>query len=150
MKKQMFLFALCFYALLGNAQTAITTFQNIVEVKAQAAEEDKNILLVFSGSDWCKPCIQLKETILSSQDFTQFSESEILVVIVDFPYKKKNRLPKDQQSHNELLAEKYNQDGVFPKSILIDADENVLGQIVYNKNMNTAEYLKQIEVITSN
>ena len=33
------------------------------EAKKQAAADNKNILLVFSGSDWCAPCIKLDRNV---------------------------------------------------------------------------------------
>lgn len=36
---------------------------NFDEAKKSAAEQDKNIIIVFSGSDWCAPCIKLDRNI---------------------------------------------------------------------------------------
>jgi len=67
---------------------------------------------------------------------------------LDFPYRKKNQLPKEQKAHNEQLAEQYNQEGVFPKVVLLDAEKNIIGQLQYEKNMTAAQFIKQLEVLT--
>ncbi len=39
------------------------------KAKADAAQNHKNIVINFSGSDWCGPCIKLKRDILIRQSF---------------------------------------------------------------------------------
>ena len=48
--------------------------------------------MIFSGSDWCKPCINLKQSILLTDEFAKFSGEEMVLLELDFPYKKKNKL----------------------------------------------------------
>jgi thioredoxin-related protein len=47
------------------------------EAKIIASEKDQNILLVFSGSDWCAPCIKLEKTTWHSQEFIDFSTDHL-------------------------------------------------------------------------
>ena len=44
----------------GFSQNWLTDFENAKEL---AKEENKKIILVFSGSDWCAPCIKLENEI---------------------------------------------------------------------------------------
>ena len=39
----------------------------------QAAKEKKAILVLFTGSDWCPPCMQLERKILSHKDFLKIA-----------------------------------------------------------------------------
>ena len=59
----------------------------------------------------------------------------------DFPKKKANKLSKEQQDKNDLLAEKYNQNGYFPLVVVLDKTGKVLGTTGY-KNITPAEYIK--------
>jgi thioredoxin-related protein len=143
MKKLLFLFLLINFT---SQQINAQAFQHdIVESLELAKQSDKQILMIFSGSDWCKPCILLKETILTSTDFIDYSADNLVLLEVDFPYRKKNRLPKEQQEHNDALAEKYNKDGVFPRVILLDNNQNALGLIEYEKDMDAASFIAQIQ-----
>ena len=135
-------FIILFFSMLSKAQT-------FEETLVTAKEREQNILMVFSGSDWCKPCIQMKETILKTTAFESFSKDNLILLIVDFPYRKKNQLAKEQQLHNEKLAEKYNQEGSFPKAILLTANEEILGNITYEQNMQPNIFINQIEAIQS-
>lgn len=123
--------------------------QHPVNKDALSVDSSKAKLMVFSGSDWCKPCIMLKQSILQSNEFQTYETSELDLIEVDFPYKKKNLLPKTKALHNEKLAEKYNPDGVFPKVILFDADDNIVGLIKYQKNMSPENFIDQISTLLS-
>ena len=79
-----------------------------------AKEENKPIILVFSGSDWCAPCIRLKRHILDSDEFKNYAASHYILYNADFPRRKKNQLPEELMNKNKSLAEKYNPKGHFP------------------------------------
>ncbi|MFT6319216.1 MAG: thioredoxin-related protein [Granulosicoccus sp.] len=101
-------------------------FTNIEKAKSAAAENEQNILMVFAGSDWCKPCIQFKKDILQNTNFATQNGQKLVVLYLDFPARKKNKLPKEQTKHNETLADQYNRSGTFPKIILLDAQGDKL------------------------
>src|SRR3982751_3309754 len=95
-------------------------FNDFNKAQTEAATSGKYILLNFSGSDWCGPCIRLHKEIFQSSSFTQLADSALVLVNADFPRQKKNQLAKDIQHDNELLADKYNANGAFPFTLLLD------------------------------
>lgn len=127
---------------------AQTFYHDINESLALAKSSQKEVLMIFSGSDWCKPCMQLKNSVITSDEFSSFSSDRLVLLELDFPYRKKNRLPKEQQAHNEALAAKYNKEGRFPKVLLFNADQQLLGQINYKKNMPSKDFIDQIKELT--
>ena len=94
--------------------------------KKMAAEQHKLILLNFSGSDWCAPCILMRKNYLESDAFGNFAKDNLVLVNADFPRKSKNALPADIAKRNGELADKYNKQGHFPFTVLLDADGKVL------------------------
>lgn len=90
---------------------------------ASADSSDRPVLLVFSGSDWCQPCIRFEKQVLSDTVFRQFAESRLDVVKADFPQRKK--LSPEKSRENERLAEQYNPEGRFPFVVLLHADRSV-------------------------
>ena len=106
---------------------------SLEEAKQLATQENKRIMLVFKGSDWCAPCIKLEKEILTSNEFKSLSKDGFISVIADFPRKKKNKLTKDKQAQNNALAEKYNPRGYFPYVVIISAQGKFLGAIGYEK-----------------
>lgn len=120
---------------------------DIEKAKQTAQNENKYILLNFSGSDWCGPCIQLRKEIFESEPFESFSREHLVLVNADFPRSKKNALSREQQRKNDQLAENYNKNGVFPLTLLLTAE----GQVVkYWDGLPTAsadQFIKQLQPI---
>ncbi|UGS24908.1 thioredoxin family protein [Flavobacterium channae] len=119
---------------------------NFDNAKKIASEQDKNIIIVFSGSDWCAPCIKLDKNIWQSDAFKKESEKEWVIVRADFPRKKANSLSKEQTEHNRKLAEKYNVEGSFPLVVVLDKHGKVIGKMGF-KNVSPEEYIKMIHAL---
>jgi thioredoxin-related protein len=99
---------------------------NFDSAQGAAVQQNKYILLNFSGSDWCGPCIKMKKEVFESESFLSLAEKHLVLLRADFPRAKKNQLSKDQTKHNETLAEKYNPEGKFPFTVLLDSNGKVL------------------------
>ena len=99
---------------------------NYNEALQKAQKEHKFILVNFSGSDWCGPCIRLHKEVFVMPDFTKVANEKLVLLNADFPRAKKNQLPAVQQKLNDDLAEKYNSKGSFPLTVLIDQNGKVL------------------------
>ncbi|HVX26363.1 MAG TPA: thioredoxin family protein [Parafilimonas sp.] len=113
--------------LLSSILFLSTTWQTDFEkAKAEAKTENKFILLNFSGSDWCGPCIRLRKEIFDSEVFTKYADENLVLVNADFPRLKKNMLSREQQKQNDALADKYNSDGAFPLTLLLDSNGKVI------------------------
>ncbi len=119
---------------------------NIEEAKTEAKISNKNILLVFSGSDWCAPCIKLDRTIFQTEVFKAEAAQKWVLVKADFPKKKGNALSEAQTESNKKLAEKYNKEGNFPLVVLLDASGKVLGITGY-KNVSPIEYVQLLNAM---
>ena len=127
-----------FLLLIGaNAQNWQTDFTKAKEI---ATEKNQNIILVFSGSDWCAPCIKLEKEIFSSEEFKAYAKDNYVMLKVDFPRKKQNKLSKEQKVKNAELADKYNSRGYFPLVLVLDATGNVLLKTDY-RMVSPKEYI---------
>ncbi|NHN25878.1 thioredoxin family protein [Flavobacterium jejuense] len=119
---------------------------NFEEAKELARMQDKNIVLIFSGSDWCAPCIKLDKNIWQSEAFKKESTEKWILVKANFPRKKANQLSEEQEAHNRSLAEKYNVEGSFPLVVLLDKEGKVLGKMGF-KNVAPEEYIKMMHAL---
>jgi len=99
---------------------------NLDQAEKIAQKEHKYIILNFSGSDWCGPCMRMRKEIFESAEFKQMADTELVLVNADFPRKKKNQPSADQQKINDSMADKYNNQGKFPYTVLLDADGKIL------------------------
>jgi thioredoxin-related protein len=94
--------------------------------KKIAREKHQLILLNFSGSDWCGPCIRLRKEIFESAVFSKMSDTSLVMVNADFPRNKKNQLDEQVRKQNEALADKYNPGGKFPLTLLLNPDGKII------------------------
>lgn len=118
------------------------------KAKAEAVQNHKYIVINFSGSDWCGPCIKLKRDVLDTPEFLTFADKNLALVRADFPRLKKNQLDKKQTAQNEALAEKYNQEGKFPLTVLVGADGKVLKEWDgYPAGITTESFVQEIQSI---
>jgi len=108
-----------------------------------AKKENKNIVLVFQGSDWCAPCIKLDREIWNTEEYKTLSKDHFIMLKADFPRKKSNQLPEDQKLQNARLAEKYNTQGFFPLVVVLNSDGKILGKLGYEKS-NPKAYFKRL------
>jgi thioredoxin-related protein len=101
-------------------------FTDFNKAQQEAVQSKKMILLNFSGSDWCGPCIRMKKEIFGADVFNNYAADHLVLVSADFPRLKRNELSKEQTKQNETLADKYNKEGKFPLTVLLDANGKML------------------------
>lgn len=113
-------------------------------VKSDARKDGKLILLKFSGSDWCLSCIRMEKEVFSADSFHAFANDHLEMVNADFPRLSKNKPSKTVVSQNEALAERYDKEGHFPYTVLLDADGKVLKSWDGYARIQPSEFVEQI------
>ncbi len=81
---------------------------------AQAKKEGKSVLVEFTGSDWCPPCIMMQKNVFSKSEFVSAASKSYVLVIIDQPNKDKELAKK-----NAPLFQKYKINSV-PHVVLLD------------------------------
>jgi thioredoxin-related protein len=136
------------FAALCMATMSFTTWQPSFEKAQQLAKEKHQLVLLnFSGSDWCGPCMRMHKEIFASDVFTKMADTSLVTVNADFPRKKKNQLDKLVQKQNDALAEKYNPQGKFPYTVLIDANGKIVKAWDGMPKDKAAQFAQQINII---
>ncbi|MEO0528178.1 MAG: thioredoxin family protein [Bacteroidota bacterium] len=129
MKYTFFILSLFFsYALFGQHWN-----ESYTDALQFAKKENKPIILVFSGSDWCPPCKKLEKKIWQSEEFKTYAAKNYVLYNADFPRKKQNKLSEEKMTANKQLAEIYNPKGHFPLVVVMDQGEKILGKTSYKK-----------------
>ena len=137
---------LIYSALVAAMVLSSTSWQTDFEsAKTQARSENKLILLNFSGSDWCGPCIRLHKEIFDDETFRNYADQNLVLVNADFPRLKKNMLSKDQQQKNEALADLYNREGAFPLTLLVNAQGKVIKKWEGFPSVTAAEFTNDVK-----
>ncbi|MEI8294054.1 MAG: thioredoxin family protein [bacterium] len=94
---------------------------------AQAAASKKAILLEFTGSDWCPPCMKQNQDVFETEAFENYAKDKIVPVKLDFPRRKEQ--PAEIKERNQELAAKYGVEG-FPTIILLSPEGKELARQV--------------------
>jgi thioredoxin-related protein len=124
--------------------TSATWLNDFEQAKTLAHERHKLILLNFSGSDWCGPCIKMKREIFETLEFQSYADENLVLLRADFPRQKKNQLDAKQQEHNGKLAELYNPTGKFPLTLLMTEDGKVIQEWNGYSNGSVTEFVGQL------
>lgn len=133
--KNLFKVLILLIGLSANAQEKLNFDQSL----AKAQTEHKNIMLFFSGSDWCAPCVKFKKQFVETEQFKNFSNENLIIYNADFPRQKKNQLSQEIAAENGKLADKYNSKGYFPMILLL----NEKGDIIKKWEQLPTETLEQ-------
>ncbi|MES2705925.1 MAG: thioredoxin family protein [Verrucomicrobiota bacterium] len=90
---------------------------NFEAAKTAAAKEKKDLLMDFTGSDWCEACMMLDKEVFSKDAFKQDVPKHFVLLELDFPQNKE--LPKAEAEQNEALQQRYHI-SQFPTVLLAD------------------------------
>ena len=102
--------------------------EDVQAAKQAPSADGRPILMLFTGSDWCPPCRNLEETVLSKLEFQQFAEENLVLLVVDFPRRKKQ--DAEQKRHNFELQQQYGISG-YPTLVMTDAEGKTLSKFGY-------------------
>lgn len=109
--------------------------------KKQAADSKKDLLLDFTGSDWCGWCIKLHNEVFKEEAFKTGVKDAFVLVEIDFP-RDKSKLPDDTLKQNKELGEKYAIEG-YPTILLCDAEGRPYAATGYEKG-GAANYVQHL------
>lgn len=133
----------CLMSMPLAGQQNVSWVHKVEEAQTLAQAENRQILMVFAGSDWCRPCIQFKKDILESSTFATYAKDKLVVLYLDFPARRKNQLPALQKAHNEALAEQYNTSGLFPNILLFSPQLDLQSTLDF-KNQSPQTFVKTL------
>jgi thioredoxin-related protein len=110
---------------------------------AQAKQQNKLVLLDFTGSDWCGYCKLLDKEVFTDSSFKNFASKNFLSVTVDFPHGTKLSDALTQQ--NDQLQQQFKIDG-FPTLIVVDPDGKELGRMTgYDPGSGPKAVISQLQ-----
>lgn len=108
----------------------------------QAKLEKKDLLVDFTGSDWCGWCIRLHEEVFAHDDFLGAAQKDYVLVALDYPRDEAVKAKVPNPARNAELSQKYGIRG-FPTVLLMTADGEVFGKTGYQEG-GSAKYVEHI------
>ncbi len=105
----------------------------------QAKKEGKLVMLEFTGSDWCPPCIMMKKEVFSKDEFLEGASESYVLVHLDFPQGDEAVYKK-----NEKYLETYKIEG-FPTVVLLDAEGDEFSRFYASEFPKVDLFLARLE-----
>ncbi|MBK1855481.1 thioredoxin family protein [Verrucomicrobiaceae bacterium 5K15] len=130
------------FALATFAGTAIAGDDWLTDVDAgiaQAKKENKAVMVEFTGSDWCPPCIMMHKKVFSKSEFTSKASEKFVLVKIDIPNK-----DKELKKKNSKVLQKYGVRGV-PTVILFDADGKEFNRFTASQFPDVDKFLAHLD-----
>lgn len=112
-----------------------------------AKAENKDLLVDFTGSDWCGWCIRLDEEVFQHESFYAEAEKNFVLVALDFPRAADIKAQVPNPERNDELKNTYGISG-FPTILLMTADGEVFGRTGYQPG-GPESYLNHVTELTS-
>ncbi len=112
---------------------------DLVAAQARAKTEKKAVLVEFTGSDWCPPCMAMRKNVFSKPEFVKEASKNFILVEIDMP-------EGDQalRAKNEPTVEKFKIDG-FPMVVLLNENGKEFGRFFASEHPTTERFLQQLQ-----
>lgn len=131
--------------------SSLNWLTNLEEAQKQSKATNKPILVYFTGSDWCAPCVALKSDFFESDDFATYSNDFILVMI-DYP-RRVDIVSETQLAYNKKVIAKYNESKTFPKILIMDKNgkekDKLSGYSSFNGYKDTSHHINFVKKYAS-
>jgi protein disulfide-isomerase len=105
-------------------------FGDFDRAAAAAHASKKDLLVNFTGSDWCHWCKQLHKEVFEQDEFTKAAPLHFVLVALDFPEAPEIQARVPNPQRNQELAQKYRVSG-FPTVLLLTAEGDAYAQLGY-------------------
>jgi len=113
------------------------------KAKVIAAQQDKPMIVDYTGSDWCSWCVKLDKEIFAKTAFRDFAVEKLVLLKLDFPRRKK--LPVHEQVQNQALMNRFGVSGL-PTLLIFDSTWKKIGKMGYVRGGATP-FLTQLKGI---
>ena len=95
--------------------------------KEIAKQQNKPIVMYFTGSDWCSPCKKLKADFFHSEEFKERASSLVLLMI-DLPFRQ-DIVTAEQLKKNKIVNKKYNSGDSYPYIVGLNSNGKKVNDI---------------------
>jgi thioredoxin-related protein len=103
--------------ILVNISFAQNKFDDWESAKKNAESTNKNILIILTGAEWCKPCVKMENNVIKAKEFIDYANENLVIFEINLPrhWNYDSKVVKDY----EYLKNKY-QTNSLPSLILVD------------------------------
>ncbi|WP_426059704.1 thioredoxin family protein [Hymenobacter sp. B1770] len=114
-----------------SAASSTAWFADLRAAQAQAKATNRPLVAVFSGSDWCQPCVVFEQEVFSQPAFTAYAHNRLVLAHFDYPRQAQNQPTPAQAQLNQAAAAQLNREGDFPLAVIVSPEGKVLAKTGY-------------------
>lgn len=108
--------------------------------KAAASTNRLPLFLLFTGSDWCPYCDEVRKAVFERPEWVEFAASRFVLVVIDFP--RLHSLPPGMQKRNDELAVQLGIQGP-PMFVLLKPDgTNVINRFGLRRDTTLYSFMR--------
>jgi len=112
---------------------------DLEEAFAKAKKEKKPVLVEFTGSDWCPPCIEMRKKVFSKKEFISKASKDFILVELDFP-----KGDPELKKKNSPYAAKYKVNA-FPTVVLFDDNQKEFHRFTASEFRTPKKFLAHLK-----
>ena len=129
------------FSLSADTYPPVGWTDDVLEAIAESEKTGKDILLNFTGSDWCVWCKKLKAEVFDTEAFLNYAEDNLILLFLDFP----QGIEQDEElkKQNEVMAGLFGVQG-FPTIWLMDSTQMPSMKTGYQDG-GPENYIKHLE-----
>ena len=116
---------------LHAAEAASPFGDDLDAARAKAQAEHRDVLVDFTGSDWCGWCVKLDKEVFHQPEFKAEAGKTFELVQLDFPHDKSKQTPEITARRKAWKTEL--KSSSFPDILLLDEKGKVFGQMNYRE-----------------
>ena len=115
---------------------------DIDKALVKAEKEQRYVMILFTGSDWCSWCKRLKADVLDRKAFQKFANQHLVLVYFDFPVNKK--IAPAQLLKQQNWQKKFGIKG-YPTTVILNSKGVMVGKISgYEKENDFIQRLEKL------
>lgn len=107
----------------------------------KAKQENKHVLINFTGSDWCGWCKRLDAEVFTQPEFQKYAKENLVLLKLDFP--RRTPQSKEEKIKNQQLAQQFAVRG-FPTILIAKANQQVVLRTGYQRG-GAASYVQHLD-----
>jgi protein disulfide-isomerase len=143
MMKKLGIGILAAWMLMQAGAAELSWLTDLPNAKVKAKSENKLVLMDFTGSDWCIWCKRLKQEVLSTPEFIEYANKNLVAVEVDFP--RQTPQSEELKKANQALQRAYAIEG-YPTIIVLDGEGKKVGTLGYEEG-GPKPFIARIEAL---